>query len=392
MRQDDLFEGMRQPLSYRTRPVSFEDFVGQEQIVGQVRVHPGSLILWGPTGTGKTSLARLMGISSGCNFYSFSACLGTLSDLKALMAQAREDSGSILFIDEIHRANRVQQDALLPYVEEGLFTLIGATTENPRAVLNRALLSRVKVFELKKLSPQHLETILYKTADKSGFGVEEKVLLDIADHADGDARRAINMLEEYVGGKTSPECHRGYDRKGERHYDVISAFIKSLRGSDPDAALLWLAVMLDGGEDPVFIARRLVIFASEDVGNADPGALTLAISCLHAVEKIGMPEARINLAQATTYLASTFKSNAAYLGIDEALEYVKKHPTLSVPGALKNVGSERSNYRYPHSYPRHFVRQQYAPEPLPAFYRPGEMGAEKKLAEHLKSLWKGDKF
>ena len=165
-----------------------------------------------------------------------------------------------------------------------------------------------------------------------------------------------------------------------------------MRGSDPDAALLWLAVMLDGGEDPVFIARRLVIFASEDVGNADPAALTLAVSCLQGVEKIGMPEARINLAQATTYLAATVKSNAAYRGIDEALKYVKNHPTLSVPGALKNVGAERSHYRYPHSYPQHFVRQQYAPESLPTFYRPGKLGVEKKLAERLKSLWKGDKF
>ena len=391
MQQDNLFQGAKQPLSYRARPVLFEEFVGQEHIVEQVREHSGSLILWGPTGTGKTTLARLMGLSSGRNFYSFSACLGSLTDLKKQMVQAREDWGSILFIDEIHRANRIQQDALLPYVEEGLFTLIGATTENPRAVLSRALLSRVKIFELKKLLPQHLSTILRKTVERSGLGVEQEVLQEIAHHADGDARRAINMLENFVEGKSSPECHRSYDRKGERHYDVISAFIKSLRGSDPDAALLWLAVMLDGGEDPVFIARRLVIFASEDVGNADPAALTLAVSCLQGVEKIGMPEARINLAQATTYLASTFKSNASYLGIDEALEYVKKHPTLSVPGALKNVGSERSRYRYPHSYPQHFVKQQYAPEPLPSFYRPGELGVEKKLGERLKSLWKGDK-
>ena len=295
-----------------------------------------------------------------------------------MMAEAREDDRAILFIDEIHRANRIQQDALLPSVEQGHFTLIGATTENPRGVLTRALLSRVKVFGLKKLSPQHLLLILHKTVEQFDLGVEEKVLQNIADHADGDARRAVNMLEDWAEGKSPPESQRNYDLKGERHYDVISAFIKSMRGSDPDAALLWLAIMLDGGEEPIFIARRLIIFASEDVGNADPAALTLAVSCLQAVEKIGMPEARINLAQATTYLASTVKSNAAYLGIDEALEYVKKRPTLPVPGVLKNVGSERSRYLYPHSHPGHFVLQQYAPEALPSFYRPGELGVEKK--------------
>ena len=392
MQQDNLFEGMKRPLSYRTRPIEFAEFVGQDHIIEQVKEHPGSLILWGPVGTGKTTLAHLMGISSKGHFHSFSACLGSLADLKTQMAQAKENSGAILFIDEIHRANRVQQDALLPYVEEGLFTLIGATTENPRAVLSRALLSRVKVFELKKLLPENLLVILHNTVKRSDLKIEGEVLQDIAHRADGDARMAINMLENIVEGKSAPECHRSYDRKGKRHYDVISAFIKSLRGSDPDAALLWLAVMLDGGEDPVFIARRLVIFASEDVGNADPTALTLAVSCLQGVEKIGMPEARINLAQATTYLAATVKSNAAYVGINEALKYVKENPTLAVPGALKNIGAERSKYRYPHSYPQHFVKQKYAPDSVPSFYRPGELGIEKKLAERLKSLWKGDKF
>ena len=372
MQQNDLFQETRQPLSHRTRPISFEDFVGQEHVLGQVRNHPGSLILWGPTGTGKTTLARLLAIFSGRNYYPFSACLGTLTELKGLMAQAREDAGSILFIDEIHRANRIQQDALLPYVEEGRFTLVGATTENPRAVLNRALLSRVKVFELVKLSDQDLLAILQKAVERSELEVEEKSLEEIACHADGDARRAINMLEDWITGKTPPERNRCYDLKGDRHYDVISAFIKSMRGSDPDAALLWLAVMLDGGEEPVFIARRLVIFASEDVGNADPAALTLAVSCLHAVEKIGMPEARINLAQATTYLASTVKSNAAYMGINEALKHVKGNTTIPVPERLKNksVRKERPAYLYPHSYPGHFVRQEYAPEETPSFYRP----------------------
>ena len=395
MQQEHLFDGVKQPLSYRTRPISFDDFVGQEHLVERVREHPGSMIVWGPTGSGKTTLARLLAIHSGRNFYSYSACLGTLTDLKGLMAQAREDRGSILFIDEIHRANRVQQDALLPYVEEGRFTLIGATTENPRAVLNRALLSRVKVFELKGLAEEQLLAILQNAVEKFGLQVEATVLQDIAGHGDGDARRALNMLEDWVEGKSPPETNRRYDLKGERHYDVISAFIKSLRGSDPDAALLWLAVMLDGGEEPVFIARRLVIFASEDVGNADPAALTLAVSCLQAVEKIGMPEARINLAQATTYLASTVKSNAAYVGINEALKYVQERPTLPVPEALKNVkvrGEDGPSYRYPHSHPGHFVRQKYAPEPLPSFYRPTDMGLEKKLAERLKALWGKSKF
>ena len=214
MQQDNLFQGESQPLSYRTRPIEFAEFVGQEHVLEQIREHPGSFILWGPTGTGKTTLAHLMGITSRCHFYSFSACLGNLTELKALMAQAREDRGSILFIDEIHRANRVQQDALLPYVEEGVFTLIGATTENPRAVLSRALLSRVKVFELKKFLPQHLLTILNKTVERSGLKVEGETLQSISHDADGDARRAINMLEDFVEGKSAPECHRSYDRKG----------------------------------------------------------------------------------------------------------------------------------------------------------------------------------
>ena len=266
MQQDNLFQGSTRPLSYRARPIMFEEFVGQEHIVNLVRAHSGNLILWGPTGTGKTTLARLTAISSGRNFYPFSACLGTLSDLKALMAQAREDSGSILFIDEIHRANRIQQDALLPYAEEGLFTLMGATTENPRAVLSPALLSRVKVFELKKLSAHHLVSILYSASKKSELIVEDKLLQDISHHADGDARRAINMLEELIQGNGSLEYHRQYDRKGERHYDVISAFIKSLRGSDPNSALLWLAVMLDGGEDPGFYCPALGSFCQRRCG------------------------------------------------------------------------------------------------------------------------------
>ena len=385
MEQDNLFQEVRVPLSHRTRPISFDDFVGQEHVLGRIREHPGSLVVWGPTGTGKTTLARLLAIHSGRNFYSYSPCLGTLTDLKGLMSQAREDAGSILFIDEIHRANRVQQDALLPHVEEGRFTLVGATTENPRGVLNRALLSRVKVFELEQLSEDQLLSILQKTVEKSTFQVEGKILRNIADRADGDARRALNMLEDWVEGKSPPEGNRRYDLKGDRHYDVISAFIKSLRGSDPDAALLWLAVMLDGGEEPIFIARRLVIFASEDVGNGDPAALTLAVSCLQAVEKIGMPEARINLAQATTYLASTVKSNASYVGINEALKYVRERTTLPVPQNLVREG--RSSYLYPHAHPGHFVRQQYAPQSLPFFYRPTGMGVEKKLRERLKSLW-----
>ena len=417
MEQGNLFNQIQKsekpsrnsPLAYRARPRHWEDFIGQEDFF---RRYPllkkgtfSSLVFWGPSGSGKTTLAYLLAKSSKRDIYPFSACTGTLRDLKKLMEGARavkENLGkeNLLFVDEIHRFNTIQQDALLPYVEEGSFILIGATTYNPRAVLNKALLSRLQIVELKSPSPNDLYNILSRVQERFQLKVPKETLKYIADYANGDIRQALNALEslcqqgEVTKEKVSSYLfnnNRDYDKNKDRHYDVISAFIKSLRGSCPHSALLWLAVMLDGGEDPVFIARRMVIFASEDIGNADPQALPLAMACLQAAEKIGLPEARINLAQAVTYLASTVKSNASYMAIEEALEYVKNRPTLEVPGHLKNHGKEKSSYRYPHSYSSHFVLQDYTLKSIPDFYKPGDLGFEKKLKERLEFLWKNKK-
>lgn len=414
MEQGDLFNqiqkpqrpSMNSPLAYRARPNNWENFIGQEDFF---RRYPllkkgtfSSLILRGPSGSGKTTLAHLLAKSAKRDIYPFSACTGTLRDLKKLMESAKkvkENLGkeSLLFVDEIHRFNTVQQDALLPFVEEGSFILIGATTYNPRAVLNKALLSRLQIVNLKSPGPNDLYRILSRVQKRFQLEAPQEVLKYIADYANGDARQALNALESLCqqGDVTKQKAssylfnnNRDYDKNKDRHYDVISAFIKSLRGSCPNSALLWLAVMLDGGEDPVFIARRMIIFASEDIGNADPQALPLTTACLQAVEKIGMPEARINLAQTVTYLASTVKSNASYIAIEEALRYVKDKPTLEVPGHLKNHSKGKSSYRYPHSYPDHFVLQDYTLKPIPEFYKPGGMGFEKKIKERLETLWK----
>lgn len=394
-----------QPLAHKARPLGFDQFHGQAHIFSRFPFLKNtsfpSLILWGPPGTGKTTLAGLLAKQSGKDLYRFNAVLGGVADLKKLIASALEmkrslKRESIIFVDEIHRFNKAQQDALLPYVEAGDFTFIGATTENPRASVNRALISRVKIIELKKLTEAALLDILKDANDRFELNVPLKVLETISDYASGDARAALGTLEQAAAinatdvvevKKLILENVRDYDRNQNRHYDVISAFIKSMRGSDPQAALLWLAVMIDGGEDPVFIARRLVIFASEDVGNADPSALQLAVNALHTVEKIGMPEARIPLAQATTYLASTVKSNAAYNGINAALEFVANNPTIEVPTHLRNHHPDNSNYKYPHSYPGAFVKQKYTDEAIPQFYEPSEYGMEKRLKDRLNSLW-----
>ncbi len=399
------------PLAHRVRPTDFSGFYGQEAIF---KKHPflrgqelPSLILWGPPGSGKTTLAQILCQHRGLELFIFNAVLGGVADLKKVIERAKEvqqfyDKKAVIFVDEIHRFNKAQQDALLPYVEKGEFIFIGATTENPKTSVNRALLSRVHLVTLAKLSPEALENILNEAMEKVGQKLEAEVIEILAKLADGDARQALNTLEalllregtvtienvkESIGGAV-----RNYDKNQDRHYDVISAFIKSMRGSDPDAALLYLAIMLDGGEDPKFIARRLVIFASEDVGNADPQALTLAVSGLAAVENIGLPEARINLAQVTTYLASTVKSNAAYKALDAALEYVRERPTLEVPTHLRNHHPDKSNYKYPHSCEGSFVAQQYSPTGTPQFYQPTENGTESRIGERLKKLWpKGHK-
>lgn len=394
------------PLAHLSRPETLEEFIGHAEIFKTYsflkRADFPSIILFGPSGTGKTTLARLLARQSGKEFYKFNAVLGGVADLKKLIQAAEETRDrfgkeAIIFVDEIHRFNKAQQDALLPYIEEGAFTLIGATTENPRVSVNKALLSRMHIVQLKELSSEDIYKILIQTKNKFELVIDEGLLLIIADFAGGDARVALNTLEAAAKLKNPTkeeiklliiENARAFDKGGNRHYDVVSAFIKSMRGSDPQAAIHWLAVMIDGGEDPVFIARRLVIFASEDIGNADPTALTLATSALHSISNIGMPEARIILAQATTYLASTYKSNAAYLAIDQALEYVRSQATIHVPDHLKNHPPEGSRpYLYPHSYDNHFVKQNYTQNPIPTFYIPSQEGKEDGLKKRLEKLW-----
>ncbi len=396
------------PLAYSCRPSSLEDFHGQQHIFEKCRFlqeRVSSLILWGPPGTGKTTLAHILADRFDKELYSFNAVLGGVNELRKLIDRALEvkkifaGKDPIIFIDEIHRFNRAQQDALLPYVESGEFILFGATTENPRSSVNRALISRVQVIELKKLSENAICKIINNVKNQKNIMISQENIEFLAERANGDARRAINTLEslwqkseEEISSKNIKElilenC-RDYDKKQDRHYDVISAFIKSMRGSDPDAALLWLAVMIDGGEDAVFIARRLVIFASEDIGNADPWALDIATNVLFAVKNIGMPEARINLSQAVTYLASTVKSNACYQGINAALDFVKEAATIEVPEHLRNFPDKEHpiKYKYPHDYQDAYIKQSYSNKNTPSFYQPSDQGRERILKERLQGL------
>ncbi len=435
----DLFDYMREqnmqnesPLANRMRPKTLEEVVGQQHIIGKDKLlyrairadKLSSVIFYGPPGTGKTTLAKVIAGATKAEFVSINATAAGKKDMEAVVEQAKNSLGmygrrTILFIDEIHRFNKGQQDYLLPFVEDGTIILIGATTENPYFEVNGALLSRSVIFELKSLDKEDIRILLRRavTDEERGMGAYHAVLEPeaedfLADISNGDARAALTAIELGVltterseDGKihitldVAQECIQKravrYDKMGDQHYDTISAFIKSIRGSDPDAAVYYLARMLYAGEDIRFIARRMMISASEDVGNADPNALNVAVSAALAVERIGMPEARIILAQAATYLASAPKSNASYLAVDRATECMKQTMTAPVPVHLQDAhykGSEKLGhglgYLYAHNYPNHYVEQQYLPDALKdeVFYEPTEIGYEKQIKEHLQFL------
>jgi len=429
----DLFEHSRQdqvqreaPLAARMRPQTLDEFVGQEHIVGEGRLlrraiqadRLSSLIFWGPAGTGKTTLASIIANTTESHFAALSAVLAGVADLRQVIAEAKERRNlygrrTILLIDEIHRWNKAQQDAMLPHVEDGTVILVGATTENPYFSIIAPLVSRSRIFQLESLSQENLRAILQQALGDPdrGYGrrkiaVTDEAIAHIVNMAGGDARNALNALELAV--ETTPpddgviridlavaeeSIQRRalrYDRGGDEHYDTISAFIKSIRGSDPDAALYWLAKMIYAGEDPRFIARRLVVHASEDIGLADPMALVVATATAHAVEYVGMPEARLNLAEATLYLATAPKSNSV-LSIMKALEDVEREGETGVPTHLKDASRDAEGlghgqgYRYPHDFAGHHVAQQYLPAALRGrrWYKPGDQGYEQEIAERL---------
>ena len=397
------------PLAAKLRPRSLTDFFGQAGIRSQLEKlvsHPRHVIFWGPPGTGKTTLAHILSSQIGREIQVFSAVTSGIPELKKLiqtMMDQRRELGkeSILFIDEIHRFNKSQQDALLPYLENGDFLFIGATTEYPHTSLNKALISIVSLVELKQLKVDELTEILLRGINDLKRTDLKDYATDIAKLSNGDARFALNQLARLSAFNKSElenkeevikelfEHARQYDRNANRHYDVISAFIKSIRGSDPDGALLYLAIMLDGGEDPEFIARRLMILASEDVGLANSQALQVTTNAHYVVKQIGMPEARITLSHATVFLALSPKSNSVYQAVDSALDYVKKHPTIEVPGHLSNVSPEKKNYKYPHNYSGHWINQRYLPLDVnESFYKSSTNGSEKVMVENWKAVIK----
>ncbi len=395
--QPNLFDqGHSLPLAEKLRPKLLKDIIGQEQVVSYFlkqhqRFKP--CLLYGPPGSGKTSLALAIAKHFNAELIVFNAVLQGVAELKKIFSESKNNfiQNQLLFIDEIHRFNKAQQDALLDSVERSHLLFIGATTEKPQISLNPALLSRLNIFELKPLQAEHVKKILQLGVNFLHLDrISEEVLNAISSYSDGDARSALRALEflhetdsliskEVVATKLKEffTHSKKYDRNGNRHYDVISAFIKSIRGSDPDAAILWLAVMLDGGEDPVFIARRLMILASEDIGLASTQALILANQAHYAVSHLGMPEARITLAHVTLALTLMPKSNSAYLAIDKALEWVRNQKSINVPEHLKNQSLEKKNYLYPHDYPNHYVDQQYAPPNYQGkFYTASKQGHE----------------
>ena len=435
----DLFDYMRgntlkkeSPLASRMRPETLDEVVGQKHIIGKDKLlyrairadKLGSVIFYGPPGTGKTTLAKVIANTTSARFEQINATVAGKKDMEEIVKNAKDALGmygkkTILFIDEIHRFNKGQQDYLLPFVEDGTVTLIGATTDNPYFEVNGALLSRSLIFELKPLEKEDIRELIMRavTDQEKGMGTYNALITDdaadfLADVANGDARAALNAVELGIlttersdDGKihitlpVAAECIQKravrYDRDGDNHYDTVSAFIKSMRGSDPDAALYYLARMLYAGEDVKFIARRIMICASEDVGNADPNALTVAVSAALAVERIGMPEGQLALAQAVTYVATAPKSNAACLGISAATAAVRDLGTPPVPAHLQDKhykGAEKLGhglgYKYAHDYPNHYVKQQYLPDGLEneVFYRPTEIGYEKRIGQYMKWL------
>ena len=429
-----------EPLALRMRPRTIEEFVGQEELVGVGRFlrrviqadSVPSLLFFGPPGTGKTTLANIVAHSTGSHFEEMNAVSAGVADIRKAVEKARErlltsNRGTILFIDEIHRFNKGQQDALLPHVENGTIILIGATTENPYFEVNSPLLSRMRVLRLQALTRDEIISILRRALidEQRGLGkfkvvVEDEVLGILSDRAGGDARAALNLLEQMVlllvGEADDPglevlltrdivetvaaEKLQSYDKKGDNHYDVTSAFIKSMRGSDPDAALHYLARMIEGGEDPRFIARRIVICAAEDVGNADPVALMLAVSAMQASELVGFPEAKIPLAQAVTYIATAPKSNAAYMAIAQAISDVQEREYGPVPAHLRDshyrgaqLLGHGKGYKYPHDFPDGYVAQQYLPDILQdvRYYQPTDHGREKNIQARMADRKKSGK-
>lgn len=434
----DLFDYMREtnkekesPLASRMRPSTLDEVVGQQHIIGKDKLlyraikadKLSSVIFYGPPGTGKTTLAKVIANTTSAEFKQINATVAGKKDMEEVVKEAKDLQGmygrkTILFIDEIHRFNKGQQDYLLPFVEDGTVILIGATTENPYFEVNSALISRSGIFELKPLEKEDIKVLLRRAVEdtQKGMGsfhaqIDEDALDFLADMAGGDARNALNAIELgilttdrsedgiiHITVDVASECIQkrvvNYDKRGDNHYDIISAFIKSMRGSDPDAAVYYLAKMLYAGEDIKFIARRIMICAAEDVGNADPMALTVAVSAAQAAERIGMPESQIILSQAVTYVACAPKSNAACNAIFAANEAVKKYRT-TVPVHLQDAhykGAAKlghgTGYKYAHDYPNHYVKQQYLPDEIKdaRFYEPGVLGYEKQIGDYLKKI------
>lgn len=432
MKENAKNDEKESPLAARMRPTTLDEVVGQQHIIGKDKLlyraikadKLSSIIFYGPPGTGKTTLAKVIANTTSANFKQINATIAGKKDMEEVVEQAKEtalmnDKKTILFIDEIHRFNKGQQDFLLPYVEDGTIVLIGATTENPYFEVNGALISRSNIFQLNPLSREDIKELIHRAVydTKKGMGaydavMDEEAIEFLADQADGDARHVLNAVElgimtteRALDGKihitlgVAQECIQKrairFDKTGDNHYNTISAFIKSMRGSDPDAAVYYLAKMLYAGESVTFIARRIMICASEDVGNADPQALVVAVNASLAVERVGMPEAQIILSQAVSYVATAPKSNAACNAIFEATACIKETGDLSIPTHLRDAHYKGAaklgsgiGYKYSHDYPNHYVKQQYLPYELTGrkFYRPSENGYEKKINEHMERI------